>query len=94
MSSRVRRVCGDGLVSAGVVGAVLAVLVSFDARVREQAQTAFASASPATAADAGARLYEIGSALADAATTQSVEHAPLMIFAVMATVLLLALARS
>lgn len=94
MTSRGRRVFGDTLVSAGVLAAVLAVLVSTDIRVREQLQTAARSASSASAADAGARGREIGSALADAAHAQSLEHAPLMVFAVVATVLLLALVRS
>jgi hypothetical protein len=86
--------CGDVLLSAGVIAAVLGVLVSIDVRVREQVQAAVRSASPASAADAGAQVREIGSALVDAARTQSLEHAPLLVFALVATVLLLALARS
>lgn len=94
MASRVRRVYGDLLVSAGVLAAVLGVLVSIDVRVREQLQAAMSAASPAGVGDAGARLRDVTLTLVEAAWTQSIDHAPLMIFAVVATVLLLALARS
>lgn len=94
MPSRVRRMCGDLLVSAGVLAAVLGVLVSIDVRVREQVHAAVNAASPAGIGDAGGRLREVGLALFEAARTQSIEHAPLVIVAVVATVLLLALARS
>ena len=94
MASRVRRVYGDLVVSAGVLAAVLGVLVSIDVRVREQLQAAMRAASPTGAGDAGARLREVTLTLVEAARTQSIDHAPLVIFAVVATVLLLALARS
>ncbi len=94
MASRVRRVGGDLLVSIGVLGAVIGVLVSIDVRVREQLQTAVNVASPSGLGGADGRLQEVGSTLFDAARSQSIEHAPLVIFAVVATVLLLALARS
>lgn len=94
MASRVRRVCGDLLVSAGVLAAVLGVLVSIDVRVREQVHAAANAAARAGIGDAGARLGEVGRALFEAARTRSIEHAPLVIFAVVAAVLLLALARS
>lgn len=94
MASRVRRMCGDALVSAAVVAVVIGVLVSVDVRLREQLGAAVRAASADTVADAGGQVRAIGFALFDAARTQSVEHAPLMIFALVATVLLLALARS
>ena len=94
MASRVRRVYGDLLASAGVLAAVLGVLVSIDVRVREQVQAAMSAASPAGVGDAGARLRDVTLTLVEAARTQSIDHAPLVIFAVVATVLLLALARS
>jgi len=94
MASRLRRVCGDVVVSAGVLTAVVGVLVSIDARVREQVLAVVNAASPAGLGEAGGRLREVGGALFEAARTQSIEHAPLVVFAVVATVLLLALARS
>jgi len=94
MASWGRRVCGDLVVSAGVVAAVLGVLVSIDERVREQMRVVARAASPTGIGEAGARVREAGLTLFDAARTQSIEHAPLVIVAVIATVLLLALARS
>lgn len=94
LKSRARRVCGDAFVSAGVLASVLGVLMSIDVRVREQVQSAVASASPRTVVDAGTQWRELTSALFDAAQTQSLEHAPLLIFVVVATVLLLVMART
>ena len=94
MASQVRRVAGDLLVSIGVLGAVLGVLVSIDARVRERLHSAVYAAAPADLGGAGGQLREVGLTVFDALRTQSIEHAPLMIFAVVATVLLLAMARS
>lgn len=94
MASRVRRMCGDVLVSAGVLAAVVGALMSIDARVREQVRAALGAASPGGLGDASGRVGEAAAALLDAARTQSIEHAPLVVFAVVATVLLLALARS
>lgn len=85
---------GDAVVSAGVVAAILTVLVSVDVRLREHLEAAVRAASAESVADAGTQVRAVGFALFDAARTQSVEHAPLMVFAVIATVLLLALARS
>jgi hypothetical protein len=94
MASRLRRVCGDLLVSIGMLGAVLGILVSVDARVREQLQAAVSVTSSVGVGAVGGQLREVGLTLFDAARTQSIEHAPLVIFAVVATVLVLALMRS
>ncbi|MBI4486242.1 MAG: hypothetical protein HY655_09550 [Acidobacteria bacterium] len=94
MGSRVRRMCGDLLVSAGVLAAVIGVLVSIDARVREHVHAVVSGTWPVSVADAGAQLRDVGFTVFEAARSQSIEHAPLVIFAVVATVLLLALARS
>lgn len=94
MSSRLRRACGDVAVSAGVLGLVLAVLMSVDLRVREQVRAAVTSASPTGVADVRTQLRDVASALFDAARTQSVEHAPMMIFIVAASVLLLWMVRT
>jgi len=94
MASHVRRMCGDLLVSAGVLAAVVGALVAIDPRVREHMYAVAKGTSPGSVADAGSWLREVVLALVDAARTQSIEHAPLMIFAVVATVLLLALSRS
>jgi len=94
MTSRVRRVFGDALVSTGVLAIVLGLLISIDDRVRERVEAAVTSTSPSSVAGAGMRLSEVWYALFDAARTQSIEHAPLMIFVVAATVLLLFMVRT
>jgi hypothetical protein len=94
MASRVRRVCGDLLVSIGVLGAVLGVLVSVDPRVRDQLQAAVNVTSAVGLGAVGGQLRDVGITLFDAARTHSIEQAPLVIFSVVATVLLLALART
>ena len=94
MVSPFRRFCGDALVSAGVLATVLGVLVSVDQRVREQLQAVVRAQSPEFTSGAQARLSEIGYVVFDAARTQSIDHAPLMIFVVCATVLLLAMVRT
>lgn len=94
MTSRVRRVFGDALVSTGVLAIVLGLLISIDDRVRERVEAAVTSTAPSSVAGAGMRLSEVWHALFDAARTQSIEHAPLMIFVVAATVLLLFMVRT
>lgn len=92
MKSRYRRVWGDAVMSAGVFAIVLIVLVSVDDRVREHVQTRMTET--ATLGGAAAQLGETGSVLWDAVRTQSVEHAPMMTFVVIAAVLLLCMLRT
>lgn len=93
MGLRVRRdVWRDALISMGVLVFVLITLMSVDARVRHQVALVFTT--PSTMQDAGGRLGDVGSTLLAAARTRSVDHAPLMIFIVAATVLVLFMVRS
>lgn len=94
MPPRLRRFGGEALASAGVLAVVIAMLVSFDVRVREQARAAIRAASPSTVADTGTQLSEVTSAMYDAFRTQSIEHAPLLLFVVIGTVLLLCMMRT
>ncbi|OFW12781.1 MAG: hypothetical protein A3F70_09625 [Acidobacteria bacterium RIFCSPLOWO2_12_FULL_67_14] len=94
MISRLSHVCSDALASVAVLAAVLLVLVSVDVRVREQLHTAIGATTPATLADLTAQVGDAGAVLVEAAWTQSVDHAPMMIFVVVASVLLLSLVRS
>ena len=89
MAFHIRRVCGDALLSAGVLAVVLGVLVSVDPRVRDQFEAVAMSESPKLGSGLQTRLGEIGYLLFDAARTQSIDHAPLMIFVVCTTVLVL-----
>lgn len=90
MKIRARHLWNDTVATIGVLVFVLAVLISVDERVREQTAEIM---SPGTVVSIPAQLREVGSALVDAAQTQSLEHAPLMSFVVVATVLLLGMMR-
>jgi hypothetical protein len=92
MRSRVQRVWSDALVSGAVVIAVLIILMSIDVRVREQVRAVVGTTSSVQAA--GGRIGEVGTVLFEAARTQSIDHAPMMIFIAAATVLVLFMARS
>ena len=93
MDSRVgRRGWRDALISMGVLVFVLIILTSVDVRVREQVGLIFST--PSTMQAAGGRLGDVGSMLFEAAQTQSIDHGPMMIFVVAATVLVLFMVRS
>jgi hypothetical protein len=87
---RARHLWNDTVATIGVLVFVLAVLISIDERVREQTALIM---SPGAVSSIPAQLREVGSALVEAAQTQSLEHAPLMSFVVVATVLLLGMMR-
>ncbi|MBI4888030.1 MAG: hypothetical protein HY824_13125 [Acidobacteria bacterium] len=92
--SRTRRFCGDALISMSVLTLVLGVLVSVDERVRDRVWLAAAGAASSDSAGLAAPLRAAASTVVDAARAQSVDHAPLMVFVLVATVLLLALVRT
>lgn len=94
MISRLWHVCSDALISVAVLAAVLLVLVSVDVRVREQLHTAIGATTPSTLTDLTTGVRDAGAILLEAAWTQSLDHAPMMIFVVVASVLLLSLVRS
>ena len=60
-------------------------------RVREQARLVIA---PGTIETIGTRFNEAGSAILEAVRTQSIEHAPMMTFIAVATILLLGMMRT
>lgn len=91
MRTRVQNFRTDALATLGVLTFVMTVLVSVDERVREQVRMLFA---PGAVTSIGTRIAEAGSAIVDAVSTQSVEHAPLMTFITVATILLLGMMRS
>ena len=88
-----RRVLGDALISAGAMLILLLVLVSVDDRVRERV-SALATPSRSELVSAGTMVGEVSAVVVRAARDQSVEHAPMMIFAVAATVLVLCMLRT
>jgi hypothetical protein len=89
-----RRVFSDALISTAAVGSLLLVLVAADDRVRDQVQR-FGAANASTAlTQAGGQIHQALVIVMETLRDQSVEHAPLLIFALVATVLLLAMSRT
>lgn len=89
-----RRALGDGLVSVGTVVVLLLALVAIDDRVREQVSLRFTTRPSTELVDAGARVRDLVTVVLEAARDQSLEHAPLMIFVLAGTVLVLVMVRT
>ena len=81
----------EGVVSAAVFGAVLFALVSVDPRVREHISDYLGRGN---VAPVSARAGDLGSALWSAARHQSIENAPLLVFATVGAVLTVFMLRS
>ena len=88
-----RRVIGDALISLGSVLVLLVLLVSVDPRVREQVAGALTGGSP-TVATIRNQARTVTSVVVSAARDHSIDQAPLMIFAVAATVLVVVMLRT
>jgi hypothetical protein len=84
----------EALLSAGTVIVLLTALVAFDDRVREQISQRFMAHPSAELASAGHQMGSIATVIVRAARDHSIEHAPLLIFAVAATVLFLFMLRT
>ena len=90
-----RRKLGDAMLTAGSALALVLALVLLDERVREQITLVFDTRHPATAlAGMGGRVSDVTAIVIAAAHNQSMAHAPLVIFAVAATVLVLFMLRT
>lgn len=89
-----RRPFGQAILSMAAVGVLLLSLVAFDDRVREQLSLRFNARPSAQLATAGTRLRDMTSVVIEAARDQSIEHAPMMVFVLAATVLLLFMLRT
>ena len=90
-----RRGLVEALMSIGSVALLLLALVAIDPRVREQISEPFASrSSMAVASSAGNRVRDASNALVKAARDKSLANAPLLIFGLSATVLVLFMLRT
>lgn len=87
-----RRVFSDAVISLGAVLALLVMLVSVDPRVRYQLTSAWSGNGAATSV--GKDLVEASSVLLSALQNHGIANAPLMIFALAATVLVLFMLRT
>ena len=70
------------------------LLIAFDPRVREQVSLRAVSRPSVEIVTAGAKVHDLASVLAEVARDQSSTHAPLLIFALAATVLTLFMLRT
>jgi hypothetical protein len=89
-----RRAFNEALLSAATVVLVLLVLVGVDDRVRGEITTRLMSNPTSELASAGHHAQALTSVIAQAAREQSLAHAPLLIFALAATVLVLFMLRT
>jgi hypothetical protein len=90
-----KRAIGEVLISVGSLGVLIAMLAAFDPRVREQISMRVSAGQPAAqAANAEATVRNLTSVIFLAARDQSIEHAPMVIFVLLAIVLLLFMLRT
>jgi hypothetical protein len=92
--ARMRRAWGEALLSAGTVITLLLILIAVDPRVREQVSLRAVSRPSVEIAAAGTRVTDFTTVLADVARDQTSTHAPLLIFSLAATVLVLFMIRT
>lgn len=93
-SAAMRRAINEALMSAATVALLLLVLVAVDDRVRSEVKLRFVSHPTEQLTVAGQQARDLTSVIAQAARDQSVAHAPLVIFAVAATVLVVFMLRT
>ena len=89
-----RRAFGEGLMSVGALAILVLALIAIDDRVREQVWMRWSAPSPAQLSNAGENVRDLTSVIYVAARDQSLEHAPLLIFGLGATVLVLVMLRT
>ena len=82
----------DGAISAAVFGGVMFALVSIDPRVRDHVSDLVGGTT--SVAPIGSRLGELGDVLWSAARHQSIDNAPLAVFATVGIVLTIFMLRS
>jgi hypothetical protein len=89
-----RRPFREALMSAGTVAVLLLVLIAADDRVREQFSQRVVAHPSIELASAERQMRDFTTVIAGAARDQSLGHAPLLIFALAATVLVLFMLRT
>lgn len=81
----------DGALSFAIFGGVLFLLSSIDPRVRERVSELV---TPSSVSSLGDRVGDLGGALWTAARSQSIENAPLVVFATVGVLLTIFMLRS
>jgi hypothetical protein len=89
-----RRVFGDALISLCAVLALLLMLVSVDPRVRSQVAGVWGGSDTSAVASLSTQIGEVSTVVLSAARDHGIANAPLMIFALASTVLVLFMLRT
>ena len=95
MAGVIRRPFSGGLAAAGGGVALLIGLAAIDDRVRNQMTMAFANRGPTQEITSiGERLQDMAAILAQGVRDQSIAHAPMVMFALAAMILVLFMTRT
>lgn len=95
MPEVIRRPFAGALTTVGGLCALLIGLAAIDQRVRDQIARAFTSRPPTEEfATLGSQLNNLALIAAQAVRDQSIDHAPLVIFALAAAILVLLMTRT
>lgn len=89
-----RRVFGDALISLSAVLLLLLMLVTIDPRVREELSGVWGSSGSSAVTSVHNQVRMAATVVLSAAADHGVDNAPLMIFALAATVLVLFMLRT
>jgi|tagenome__1003787_1003787.scaffolds.fasta_scaffold20847590_2 hypothetical protein len=89
-----RKGFGEAVLSVGTITVVLLILIGMDANVRSEFSMRFLSNPGQQLQSAGHSASALTSVIARAAHDQSIAHAPMLIFALAATVLVLFMLRT
>lgn len=89
-----RRTLGDAVISATALLILALMLISIDDRVRDRVSALWSTPNSAAIAGATDQFGSLAGVVFEAIKDQSVAHAPLTIFALAATVLVLFMLRT
>ena len=89
-----RRVFGDAMISLCALLLLLIMLVSIDPRVREEMSGLWGGSGPSAVTSVRTHVTKASTVVLSAARDHSIDNAPLMIFALAATVLVLFMLRT
>jgi hypothetical protein len=94
MANLIRRTLGDAVISMTALIFLILMLVSIDDRVRDRVSGFWGTPSSSEIVGASREVGSLVSVVFEAVKDQSVAHAPLAIFALAATVLVLFMVRT
>jgi hypothetical protein len=94
VGSSVRRALSETVISVAAVAVLILALAASDERVRDQLTAHLSSRPAAEIASAGVLAKDVAMIVFQAARDQSIAHAPLVVFIVVAGVLVLFMLRT